>query len=182
MLKECSEEYINKIRQYVLDVVEAEKGNLPGAKKMEDRFTWEIIKVASKKAMKDIYAEFEKILSLTKLEYTEPEGTSFRIIPPETSHTFQSGVAKIIVSIDLQRNDNIVRRVKNKDYIIEVSLHGEKENYLSSTYLGYYRNNYIRFFDSENFNENIKNAASEVQRILTHQEFSDKSKATQNFY
>lgn len=60
MLKESKEAYLNRLKQYVFDVVEAEKRNLPGAKKMKDKITWDIIQVASNKAMKHIYEEFEK--------------------------------------------------------------------------------------------------------------------------
>ena len=151
MLNECSEAYMQQLKQYVIDVVEAEKGNLPGATRMKNKFTWDIIRVASKKAMRQIFQEFEKFLSMTSLEYSHPEATSFRIRPHPKSHTSMSGVAKIIVSIDLQKNDNIVQRVKNRNYIIEVSLHGENDNYLSSTYLGYHKGNHIRFFDKRRF-------------------------------
>jgi len=163
-------------KRYVSKVVYTEKCNIPGGKKLPDNVTWNIVKKASKNAFLQIYKEYSKFLNNSSLEYTKPTGTSFRIYPPENSCIYFMGVRKIIISLNLIKNDDILRRLREKDYIIEISINDSSEKYLESDILGYTKDSFFKEFNCKNFQENIQKGIEEVYRLLTFQIFSQKSR------
>lgn len=168
---ESNEDFMNRVNNYHKQVLDTEKEELPGGKLLKDKFSWDIIKKSATAAINDVFNPFGEILVNLDLLYTVPEGTSFRISPPENSFAYKSGVRKIIVSIDLRKNNNILSRVTSKNYVIEVSIHDDRENYLYNHHLDYTKQCYIKEFTEPNFDENIKNVMSEVYRILTFSQF-----------
>ena len=84
------------------------------------------------------------------------------------------GIRKISVCINLETNSNILERIKNKNFCVEVSIHDNEDNYLGWEEKNYTKKNYIKFFDSENFETNMSNIGSEVYDILTYQFFSQR--------
>ncbi len=155
-------------------VITGEQDKIPGGSNLPENITWKIVSRASKNAIDQIFQEYEKVLSNSNLDYTKPVGTSFRIYPPQNSCIYLMGIRKIIVSMNLIRNDGILDRLRDKNYIIEISLNDSNEKYLISDILGYTRKNCFREFEEENFHDNVKKSMDEVYRLLTFQIFSNK--------
>ena len=177
-LYETNEDFANRVNNYHQEVLNTEKEELPGGKLLKDKFSWDIIRKSAAAAINDVFSHFREVLVNLDLSYTAPEGTSFRISPPVNSFAYASGVRKIIVSMDLRKNNNILSRVTSKDYVIEVSIHDDRENYLYNHNLKYTKQCYIKEFTEHSFDENIKNVMSEVYRILTFSQIFN----TNNYY
>ena len=160
--------------RYRAKVILGERSKIPGGSNLPENITWKIVSRASKNAIDQIFQEYVKVLSNSNLDYTKPTGTSFRIYPPENSCIYLMGVQKIIVSMNLIRNDGILDRLKDKNYIIEISLNDSNEKYLVSDILGYTKTSCFREFEGENFEENVRKSMDEVYRLLTFQIFSNK--------
>ena len=88
-------------------------------------------------------------------------------MPPKNSFIYVEGISKIIISMDLRKNEDVLRRTSTKEYIVEVSIHDMKENYVCCHRLGYTKNSYIKIFNNPDFDQNMENAMREVYRILT---------------
>ncbi len=164
---ESNEDFVNRVNNYHKEVLDTEKEELPGGKLLKDKFSWDIVKKSATVAINDVFSHFNEALKNLDLSYTAPEGTSFRIVPPQRSFAYRSGVRKIIVSMDLRKNNNILSRSSIKNYVIEVSIHDDRENYLHNHHLNYTKECYIREFSDPNFEDNIKNVMTEVYRIMT---------------
>jgi len=164
----------DQFMRYRAKVIGGEKNKIPGGSKLPENITWKIVSRASKNAIDQIFQEYEKVLSNSNLDYTKPVGTSFRIYPPENSCIYLMGIRKIIVSMNLIRNNGILDRLKDKNYIIEISLNDSNEKYLISDILGYTRKNCFREFEEGNFEENVRKSMDEVYRLLTFQIFANK--------
>ena len=164
---ETNEDFINRVNEYHSEIFYTEKNEIPHASKLKNKVSWDIIKKSSAKAIKDVFSSFSEPLGHLPLEHSRPEGTSFRIFPLSGSFAYRCGVRKIIVSMDLRKNSNILSRVSSKNYVIEVSIHDHSENYIYNDKLGYTKHCYIKEFDNTDFHLNVNNAVSEVYRILT---------------
>ena len=143
-------------------------------KNVNEKIAWTIIQKAGLKAIKLIYDEFLQNLRNTNIVLQEPGGSSFRIVVPEQTSAYCIGIRKISVCINLETNSNILERIKNKNFCVEVSIHDNEDNYLGWEEKNYTKKNYIKFFDSENFETNMSNIGSEVYDILTYQFFSQR--------
>jgi len=170
MVVTCPNREKQIISSYVDNVLQLQKNNIPSSSKLKRNVNWNIIKTATKKSINCIFSEFEKILLQTGLEYTPTSNSSFQIFIPENTHTYSTGVRKIIISLDLMKNDNILHRIKNREFVIEVSIHNENNNYMTSDFLSYSKQDYIKYFDSKDFKQNIKDTISEVIHIITYQD------------
>jgi hypothetical protein len=119
---ETPTEFMKRIADYHRQVFESEKKEIPGGDILPNSASWDIVRKSAIKAMNDIFSPFVEPMNQMNLVYSNPEGTSFRIAPIPGSFAYRRGVEKIIVSIDLRKNTNILSRVTSKDYIIEVSI------------------------------------------------------------
>lgn len=154
-------------RTYVKKIIDTERHKMPGGKIMREKYVWDIIRKSALKCIGKIFRHYEELLKNTSLDYTKPEGTSFRIFLPDSSFGRLAGINSIVVSIDLLKNQDILKRVKNSHFVIEVSIHDSEGYYLSSNQLGYTRKDHVKFFDNLDFDTNIRNSVKEVSRILT---------------
>ena len=169
-LFETNEQFVTRHRAYVRCILDREKNLIPYGHKIKETISWSIIKKAGSKAIGDVFNVFYQVLQNIDLEYTKPIGTSFRIIPPKNSFIYVEGISKIIISMDLRKNENVLKRTSTKEYIVEVSIHDMKENYACCHQLGYTKNSYIKIFDNTDFDQNMEAVMREVYSILT---FSD---------
>ena len=117
--------------------------------------------------------EFKTLLKETNIDMTEPSASSFRILVPERLTPYYMGIRKICICINLETNTNILERLRDRRFILEVSIHDEEENYLGWKEKGYTKDRYIKFFEEENFEKNISDIATEVYDILTYQCFPE---------
>tara|TARA_R110001592_G_scaffold18816_9_gene77690 strand:- start:526 stop:1071 length:546 start_codon:yes stop_codon:yes gene_type:complete len=166
-LFETDEQFLERHKAYVRGVLDREKGLMPCGHKIKETTSWSIIKRSGGKAIGDVFSVFYKVLQNIDLEYTKPLGTSFRIIPPKNSFIYIEGISKIIISMDLRKNEDILKRTSKKEYIVEVSIHDMKENYGCCDKMGYTKNSYIKIFDNTDFDQNMDDLMREVYRILT---------------
>ena len=166
-LLETNEEFLNRHRAYVRGVLKTEKDLMPCGHKIKESVSWDIIKKAGKKCIGDVFNVFYEVLKNLDLEYTKPLGTSFRIMPPKKSFLYIQGIRKIIISMDLRKNEGILKRTSTKEYIVELSIHDMKENYACCELIDYTMSSYIKIFDNTNFDQNVEDIMREVYRILT---------------
>ena len=164
--------YSQKLEQYILDSIENQKSSCSCMKNVNEKVAWSIIQKAGLKAINFIYNEFVDNLTHTDITFEEPGGSSFRILVPKQTTAYLMGIRKISVCINLETNNNILERIKNKNFCVEVGIHDNQDNYLGWEEKNYTKKNYIKFFDSDNFDTNMKNIGAEVYDILTYQFFS----------
>ena len=103
------------------------------------------------------------------IEMVPPKGTSFRIVPNPGSFAARCGVSKAIVSLDLRKNRGILKRAVEKRFVIEVSLHDERENYLAAPVLGFALGRHIHTFSKDEFDANVADAMADVYRVFAFQ-------------
>ena len=174
--EESPEVFMNRCEMYCREVLDTEKTLIPAGKKLDENFSWDIVKKAATKAINDVFNIFEESLSQSNVKYTTPVGTSFRISPVEGSFLYMIGIKKIIISMDLRKNKNMLSRSSKKEYVVEVSLHDEKENYICSDVIGYSKGQHVKTFDNPDFEKNSENIFNEVYRLLTFRYFFDKKR------
>ena len=166
-LFESKEAFVNRHREYVRNILDREKCLIPCGNNVKETISWNIIKKAGSKAIGDIFNTFYQALQQCDLEYIKPVGTSFRILPHKNSYIYMKGISKIIISIDLRKNDNVLVRTKNREYVVEVSIHDMAENYACCEPAGYTKESYIKTFSNPDFDKNTEDIMKEVYRILT---------------
>lgn len=164
--------YSEKLGQYIINSIDNQKGSSSCMKNVNEKIAWTIIQKAGLKAINLIYREFAENLRNTEIIVQEPGGSSFRIVVPEQTTAYSIGIRKISVCINLQTNNNILERIKNKKFCVEVGIHDNQDNYLGWEEKNYTKKNYIKFFDCDDFDTNMKNIGAEVYDILTYQFFS----------
>mgnify|MGYP003648211207 CR=1 FL=1 len=176
LYSENPEVFKNRCEMYCREVLDTEKTLMPAGKKLNENFSWDIVKKSAAKAINDVFNIFHENLSHSEVQYTTPVGTSFRVTPVEGSFLYMIGIKKIIISMDLRKNKNMLLRSSKKEYVVEVSIHDEKENYICSDVIGYSKGKHVKKFDNPDFNKNLENIFDEVYRLLTFTYFFDKKR------
>ena len=165
-------EYAVKTEEYIVNSIENQKNSSNFMNNVNEKVAWNIIHTAGLKAISFIFKEFSLNLRDTPILLQEPSGSSFRIIVPENTSAYYIGIRKICICINLETNTDILQRIKNKNFSVEVSIHDNEENYLGWEEKNYTKKNYIKNFDSDDFDTNMSNIGAEVYDILTYQLFS----------
>ena len=136
--QERNELSIREIEQYKSNAVENQKESVGCMKNASSPLAWSIIKKAGFKAIDSIFQELKTLLKETNIDITEPSASSFRILVPERLTPYYMGIRKICICINLETNTNILERLRDRRFILEVSIHDEEENYLGMERKGLY--------------------------------------------